>query len=295
MLDLIAFVFQNSFLLRGIILFVLGLIIGSFINVVIYRLPIILQRKWHNNCVEFLNECNCPKLNNELNLLFPNSFCVKCKEKIPFWANIPLLSYFILQGKCIACKQRISLRYPLVELITAILFTGAGYLTNDTIMLPGYLIFISFLLCLFFIDFDTQILPDELTLPLLWLGLLFNLHGLFATSLFNAVLGAALGYSLFWFIYWLFKLITHKEGMGYGDFKFFAALLAWIGYQGLIPVLLFSSILGIAYFFILRLYYIIRRIDHLSILQQQIPYGPFLAIAAILFIVSKGYFIELTW
>jgi leader peptidase (prepilin peptidase)/N-methyltransferase len=295
MYDLIAFVFQNSFLLRGIILFAFGLIIGSFINVVIYRLPIILKRKWHNNCVEYLEDCNCELIKDEMNLLFPNSFCVKCKAKIPFWANIPLLGYFILNGKCIECKQKISIRYPLVELITAILFTGAGYLTSDTIALPGYLIFISFLLCLFFIDFDNQILPDELTLPLLWLGLIFNLHGLFATSLFNAVLGAALGYSLFWLIYWIFKLITKKEGMGYGDFKLFAAILAWIGYQGLIPVLLLSSTLAIAYFFVLRIYYMIKGLKSLSITQQQIPYGPFLAIAAILFIVSKSYFIELTW
>lgn len=294
MYDLFAFVFQNSFLLRGIILFVFGAIIGSFLNVVIYRLPLMLKRKWHNDCVMLLGASSCPLIQERLNLIHPASHCPKCSARVPLWANIPLIGYFLLNGKCFACKLRISVRYPLTELITAILFVMAGYLTSDTLVLPALLIFISFIICLSFIDYDTFILPDELTLPLLWLGLIFNLHGAIAQSLASAVIGAVFGYLSLWSIFWLFKLITKREGMGYGDFKLLAAILAWVGYRGLIPIALVASILGIVYFMVL---YMIGKMHHkinvTEMLQYQIPFGPFLGMAAFIFIFADKYFINM--
>ncbi len=296
MYDLFAFVFQNSFLLRGIILFVFGTIIGSFLNVVIYRLPLILKRKWHNDCVMLLGESSCPLIQEQLSLIHPGSHCPKCRARVPLWANIPLLGYFLLNGKCFKCKLKISIRYPLIELMTAILFVIAGYLTSDTLVLPALLIFISFIICLSFIDYETFILPDELTLPLLWLGLIFNLHGAIAQSLANAVIGAIIGYLSLWSIFWLFKLVTKREGMGYGDFKLFAAILAWVGYRGLIPIALVASILGIVYFIVLhiigKMHY---KINITEMLQYQIPFGPFLGIASFIFIFADKYFINFAW
>lgn len=267
MYDLFAFIFQNSFLLRGMVLFFLGLIIGSFLNVVIYRLPLMLQ----------LEE-------TKLNLFYPSSHCTNCKHSIPVWANIPLLSYFILNGKCGFCKTNISIRYPLVELVTSLLFILAGYFTSDVVILPAFLVFISFSICLIFIDFDTFLLPDELTLTLLWLGLLFNLHGAISITLINAVVGAVIGYILLWSIYWVFKLLTNRDGMGYGDFKFLAAILAWVGYQGLVPVLLISSMLGIVYYVIAKLSG--KLIEGKS---GHIPFGPFLGLAGIVLVLGGQY------
>lgn len=268
MYSLFAFIFQNSFLLRGMVLLLLGLIIGSFLNVVIYRLPLMLEDH---------------KI--KLNLFYPSSHCINCDHKIPIWGNIPLISYFILNGKCFYCKTKISIRYPLVELMTAILFTIAGYISNDIICLPAFLIFISFTICLISIDFTTFLLPDELTLTLLWLGLIFNLHGQIAGSLYNAVLGAIIGYLFLWLVYWVFKLITKKEGMGYGDFKFLAAILAWLGYQGLVPVLLMSSMLGIVYYIVIRLNGKYNKME-----TNYIPFGMSLGIAGLILVLGGQYF-----
>ncbi|MDQ5921427.1 MAG: leader peptidase (prepilin peptidase) / N-methyltransferase [Pseudomonadota bacterium] len=309
MYDLFAFVFQNSFLLRGTILFVFGTIIGSFLNVVVYRLPIMLKHKWYNDCVLLLGDNSCPLVEDNLNLIHPGSHCPKCKAKVPFWANIPIIGYFLLNGKCFNCKLKISVRYPLVELFTAILFVITGYLTNDTLILPALLVFISFIICLVLIDYDSLILPDELTLLLLWLGIISNLKGAIAGSLENSIEGAVLGYVSLWCIFWLFKLITKRDGMGYGDFKFLAAVLAWVGYRGFIPITLVSSLLGIIYFVSLRVFTVIKLRAGSSVsdsvdsnqaqlpglLNHQIPFGPFLGIAAIVFVFADRYFINLPW
>lgn len=296
MYDLFAFVFQNSFLLRGTVLFVFGTIIGSFLNVVIYRLPVMLKNKWHNECVELLGENTCPIITERINLMHPSSHCPSCKAKIPFWANVPILGYFLLNAKCFNCKTKISVRYPLIELATGLLFLTASYLSNDTLILPALLVFLSFSVCLILIDYDTYILPDELTLTLMWLGILINLHGLFSGSLENSILGAVGGYMLFWSIFWIFKIITKRDGMGYGDFKFLAAILAWIGYRGLIPITLMASMLGILYFIAVRISMkITAKNDTPDLLKHQIPFGPFLGSAGILFMFADKYFINLPW
>ena len=285
MYNLFAFIFHNSFLFRGIILFLFGLIIGSFLNVVIYRLPIILNRRMHNECVSLLG-VDQPLYLEKFSLLFPFSHCTTCKVRVPFWANIPLIGYFLLNGRCYNCKTKISIRYPLIELVTAILFILSGYISNDIVVLPGLLIFTSITLCLIMIDYDSLLLPDELTVLLLWLGLLFNLHGIFAGSLIHAVIGAVVGYLLLWLVYWGFKLLTGRDGMGYGDFKFLAAILAWIGYQSLVPVLLISSLTGIVYFIVARLSGRLKIVEG----SGHIPFGPFLGFAGLVVILGSKYF-----
>lgn len=285
MAELFAFIFQNSFLLRGLILMLFGLIIGSFLNVVVYRLPIILQRKWRLESAEYL-EISTLADEEKINLIHPASHCPQCKAKIPFWANIPVLGYFIVNGRCYHCQTKISMRYPLVELLTGILFTLAGYISNDIIVLPAFLIFISFIICLVLIDFDTMLLPDELTLSLLWIGLIVNLNGNLAGSLANAVIGALAGYISLWLIYWAFKLFTKKDGMGYGDFKFFAAILSWSGYQAFVVILLLSSTLGIIYYIGLRLS---GRLYLNGNSTGHIPFGPFLGIAGLIVVLGAKY------
>ncbi len=260
------------------VLFIFGMIFGSFFNVVIYRLPIMLNRKWKLDCIDyFSDECklNTDSENDKFNLSYPSSHCVNCKSPIPWWTNIPLLGYMFIRGRCIQCKQKISLRYPIIELITGLLFVLCGYLTNNIYILGMYLVFVSFMLCISMIDYDTFLLPDELSLPLLWIGLFINLNGLLATSLFDAVVGAMCGYLLLWIPFWIFKLITKKDGMGYGDFKFLAAIGAWGGWQILIIVILLSSLLGLIYALILRIS------GRLST-GHPIPFGPFLAIGGVI-------------
>lgn len=286
MAGLLAFIFQNSFLLRGLVLMLFGLIIGSFLNVVIYRLPIMLKRKWHNECVDLLGvKIEYP--HEKVNLVHPASHCQICKTKIPFWANIPVLGYFIVNGRCHHCNVKISVRYPFVELITGILFVAAGYISNDTVLLPACLAFISFVICLILIDFDTMILPDELTLGLLWLGLIVNINGVLSFTLANAVIGVVVGYLSLWLVYWIFKLITKRAGMGYGDFKFFAAILAWTGYQAFTVVLLISSMLAIIYYIVVRLSGKLYINGNES---GHIPFGPFLGIAGLIVILGGKYF-----
>ena len=276
MFDLFGFLFLNSLLFRAICLLLVGLCIGSFLNVVIYRLPIMLNRKWRNECIEVLgDECNLSPDDTRFNLLHPHSHCPKCQAKVPVWSNIPLIGYFIIGGKCTSCKSRVSLRYPLVELICAVLFVAVGYVWSDPWAIFGGLIFVSVVLCLMLIDLDTFLLPDELTLPLIWLGLLFNLHGGICGGLTNAVIGAVAGYMILWLLFWIFKLITKKEGMGYGDFKLLAEIGAWLGWQNLLSVLILSSVCGIIYAVILRLSGKLNA-------GNPIPFGPFLGAAGIL-------------
>jgi leader peptidase (prepilin peptidase) / N-methyltransferase len=250
---------------------VLGLMIGSFLNVVIYRLPKIMEREWHNNCLELQGK-EVPA-QEKLSLSFPRSACPKCNHQISALENIPVISYLFLGAKCKGCKTKISIRYPLVEALTGILLGLVAYKFGYSTTTIFAWIFTLALITLTFIDFDTQLLPDDITLPLLWLGLLFNLNGGF-TDLKSAVIGAAVGYLILWSVYWLFKLVTGKEGMGYGDFKLLAAIGAWFGWQLIPAVILLSSVLGA----VIGIGLILLRGKTGN---TAIPFGPFLALGGI--------------
>lgn len=263
---------QYPALLPGIVL-VLGLMVGSFLNVVAYRLPLMLQRQWRSDCCELL-EVEADKEEAPLNLAFPNSHCPHCQAAIPPWHNIPVLSFVLLRGRCANCDQSIALRYPTVELATGLLSLGLSYCFGPTLALAGALLLCWSLIALTLIDFDTQLLPDNITLPLLWLGLIFNLNGTFA-SLQDAVMGAMLGYLVLWAVYWLFLLLTGKQGMGYGDFKLLAALGAWLGWQYVPLIILLSSLVGAVLGSLLLLLDKNRR-------GKAMPFGPYLAGAGVI-------------
>ena len=245
----------------------LGLIVGSFLNVVIYRLPKMMERGWQQQCAELRGE----ELQEQTsyNLMVPRSACPNCKHAISAWENIPVVSYLVLGGKCKGCGTHISLRYPLVEACTGLLSAYAAWHFGFGAVAVGAILLIWALITLSAIDFDTQLLPDDITLPLLWLGLIFNASGVF-TSLSNAVFGAVLGYMVLWLVYWLFKLVTGKEGMGYGDFKLLAALGAWLGWQMLPLIIMLSSLVGAIVGITLML--ALRRGRNVPI-----PFGPYLA------------------
>ncbi|PKO47880.1 MAG: prepilin peptidase [Betaproteobacteria bacterium HGW-Betaproteobacteria-22] len=264
-------ILQHNSMLFIAVSTLLGLMVGSFLNVVIYRLPKIMERDWHNNCLEIQGMATPEQ--PPLSLSTPRSACPQCGHKITALENIPIVSYLLLRGKCSACKTPISIRYPLIEALTGAL-TGLiawkfGY--SGTMLFAALFTFA--LIALTFIDFDTQLLPDDITLPLLWLGLLFNLDFGF-TDLKSAVIGAAAGYLSLWSIYWLFKLIRGKEGMGYGDFKLLAAIGAWFGWQILPAVILLSSALGAVIGVAL-----IALANHGR--EVPMPFGPFLAIGGV--------------
>ena len=256
---------------------VLGLLVGSFLNVVIYRLPKMMERDWCEQCVELLGSDNVNKdihTNNateKFNLVTPNSTCPSCGHKIKPWENIPVISYMFLRGKCSACKTNISLRYPIIEFVTAILSVAAIYTFGANATGLACLVFTWCLVALTMIDFDTQLLPDNITLPLLWLGLIANSFGLF-TTLDSAVWGAIGGYLSLFSVYWLFKLLTGKEGMGFGDFKLLGALGAWLGWQMLLQIILLSALAGA----VIGISMIVIRGRDKDI---PIPFGPYLAIA----------------
>ena len=218
-----------------------GLLVGSFLNVVIHRLPKMMEREWRAQCAE-LNEQDAQEL-SRYNLIVPRSACPHCGHIIGALENIPVISYLLLRGKCKGCGAPISARYPTVELTSGLLSAYAAWHFGFGLATLGALLFIWALLALTFIDFDTQMLPDDLTLPLLWLGLLLNFSHTY-TDLRSAVIGAMAGYLALWGVFWLFKLVTGKEGMGYGDFKLLAAIGAWMGWQMLPLVILSSSLVG---------------------------------------------------
>ena len=251
---------------------IIGLMIGSFLNVVIYRLPKMMEIEWEQNCSQE------KPLERKFNLASPASSCPHCSHRISAIENIPVLSYCWLKGKCSQCKKSISLRYPAIELLSALSvalsFWHFGY--SFTAIAASF--FILALITLTAIDLDTHLLPDTITLPLLWLGLLFNLNEGFV-DINSAFIGAALGYLILWSVYWLFKLITKKEGMGYGDFKMLAAIGAWFGWQALPAVILLSSLAGS----IAGLTMITFGKSHRN---SQIPFGPFIAAAGIIMLFS---------
>jgi leader peptidase (prepilin peptidase)/N-methyltransferase len=220
---------------------VLGLLVGSFLNVVIHRLPKMMELGWQQQCAELHGTQPVPA--EPYNLITPRSACPHCHHAISAWENIPVASYLLLRGKCRACKADISPRYPIIEAVSGLLCGFAALHFGFGMAAAGAILLIWALLVLTVIDLDTQLLPDDITLPLVWAGLLFNLNGGYAT-LPDALLGAVLGYLALWSVYWLFKLITGKEGMGYGDFKLLAALGAWLGWQLLPLIIILSSLVG---------------------------------------------------
>jgi leader peptidase (prepilin peptidase)/N-methyltransferase len=248
----------------------LGLMVGSFLNVVIHRLPIMMENEWQAQAREYLDQ-PAPESPPSISLARPASRCPHCGHRIRFYENIPILSYLWLRGTCASCKARISPRYPLVELLTAVLSAtvawhfGFGWQTAGALLLTWSLIALSM------IDYDHQLLPDSITLPILWLGLLLSLFPVFA-DMRSSLIGAIAGYLSLWLVYQLFKLVTGKEGMGYGDFKLLALLGAWMGWQSLPMVVLLSSAVGA----VLGGGLILLRGRERS---QPIPFGPFLAIA----------------
>lgn len=246
----------------------LGLLVGSFLNVVIYRLPLMMQAGFH-------------PVKSPVNLCFPRSHCPQCHTKIAAWHNIPLISYLLLRGRCRACQQRISVMYPIVEGLSLLLSLYAAQHIADPLTLVFILLFIWMLICLSVIDLQHQLLPDCLTLGLLWLGLIANTQGLF-TSLPNAVLSAVGAYLSLWILIQLFYLCTQKIGMGNGDFKLFAAFGAWFGWQALLPIILTASVIG--------------SIVGVIYLQTQgkskdtpIPFGPFLCLAGLGYFMRSAY------
>ncbi|MDZ4334622.1 MAG: A24 family peptidase [Pseudomonas sp.] len=265
----------SSFLASHLLTFVLcallvGLLVGSFLNVLIYRLPKMMQRDWREQAREIL-ELPAEPHTATFNLVLPNSTCPHCSHEIKPWENIPVISYLFLRGKCSSCKSSISMRYPLVELACGLLSAFIAWHFGFTWQVGAMLLLTWGLLAMSLIDIDHQLLPDSLVLPLLWLGLIANSFGLF-TNLENALWGAIAGYLSLWSVYWLFKLVTGKEGMGYGDFKLLAMLGAWGGWQILPLTILLSSLVGaVLGLIMLRL----RNVET----STPIPFGPYLAIA----------------
>ncbi len=263
---------EGSLILFAITSGVLGLMVGSFLNVVIYRLPIMINRAWSRECREIQGEPEPDVVGQPTyNLVIPASSCPHCQRPIRAVENIPVLSYLILRGRCAGCGTAITRRYPAIELVTGLLSIVVAVHYGFSIEALAALVFTWALIPLFMIDFDHQILPDSITLPLLWAGLLLSLSGIFVNS-HTSIIGAAAGYLSLWSIYHLFKLLTGKEGMGYGDFKLLGAIGAWVGWQLLPVVILFSSVVGAAIGIGLIL---LKGRDH----NQPMPFGPFLAAA----------------
>lgn len=271
--------------LDAILLGVVGLLVGSFLNVVIHRLPKMMEQQWAAECADYVAS-QAPTGNPPVpadaparfNLWTPRSRCPSCGHPVQWYENIPVLSYLALRGRCSDCKTRISLRYPLVELLTAGLFFFCAQRWGLTPTGLAWCGFSATLVALAFIDWDTTLLPDDLTLPLLWAGLLASALQWTSLALFSSVMGAVAGYLSLWLVYWAFKLATGKEGMGYGDFKLFAALGAWFGWQALVPLILMASVVGAVVGIALKLASSLREGGY-------VPFGPFLVGAGLIALV----------
>lgn len=250
-----------------------GLMLGSFLNVVIYRLPKMMERQWAAECAE-LRGNETPETVAPFNLVVPRSRCQQCGHQITWYENMPVLSYVLLRGKCSACKIVISPRYPLVELVTSALFFFCAWRWGWTLTTLAWCGFSAALVSLAMIDWDTTLLPDDITMPLVWAGLLAAALNWTSVSLSVSLWGAAGGYLSLWLIYWAFKLMTGREGMGYGDFKLFAALGAWFGWTALVPIILMASVIGAIVGLALKFTSGLREGGY-------VPFGPFLAAAGI--------------
>ncbi|NMM75648.1 prepilin peptidase [Acidovorax sp. SRB_14] len=261
---------------------VVGLLVGSFLNVVIYRLPKMLEQQWAADCAEYAASATAVQTVQPaapvFNLSQPRSRCQACGHQLRWYENIPVVSYLALRGRCSACATRISARYPLVELATAALFFFCVQHWGATPAGLAWCGFSAALVALAFIDWDTTLLPDNLTLPLLWAGLLASALGWGMVPLVDAVWGAAAGYLSLWLVYWAFKLATGKEGMGYGDFKLFAALGAWFGWQALVPLILMASVVGALVGIAMKMASGLREGGY-------VPFGPFLVGAGLIAMV----------
>lgn len=267
---------QTSPLLLISIVFILSLFMGSFLNVVIYRLPIMLERKWTKECNEYLQITPTPvnpinKATATFNLIFPLSQCCNCHTPIKFYQNIPIISYLFLGGKCHTCKTHISIRYPLIEIFTAIISAVVAWNFGYNVAMFFSCVLTWSLIALSFIDIDYQLLPDAIISPVLWCGLFLSLFSVY-TDTASSIIGAIAGYLSFWTIFHLFKIFTAKEGMGYGDFKLCALLGAWLGWQYIPIIIIFSSIIG-AVIGILRITF--TKINY----NTPTPFGHYLAIA----------------
>ena len=253
---------------------ILGLLVGSFLNVVIYRVPEGLNRNWKLQAKQMLDLPLEQGEGERFNILMPPSHCPSCKAAIKPWQNIPILSYVLLKGQCKHCHIAISLRYPLVELLTGLVFAVCAWKFGATWTALAAMVFSAYLIAMIFIDADTQLLPDQLTLPLMWGGIVFHLAAYLLqadwgiTTLVDSLLGAIVGYMSLWSIFQLFKLVTGKEGMGYGDFKLLAALGAWLGISVLPIIIIMSAVVGLIFALIMKV-----------AKNQPMPFGPYLAIS----------------
>ena len=253
---------------------ILGLLVGSFLNVVIYRVPEGLNRNWKLQAKQMLDLPLEQGEGERFNILMPPSHCPSCKSAIKPWQNIPILSYVLLKGQCKHCHAAISMRYPLVELLTGLVFAVCAWKFGATWTVLAAMVFSAYLIAMIFIDADTQLLPDQLTLPLMWGGIVFHLAAYLLqadwgiTTLVDSLLGAIVGYMSLWSIFQLFKLVTGKEGMGYGDFKLLAALGAWLGISVLPIIIIMSAVVGLIFALIMKV-----------AKNQPMPFGPYLAIS----------------
>lgn len=266
--------FTSNLLATIAVASILGLLVGSFLNVVIYRLPVMLEREWTSQCKTLLESGSSNTEEPEqasFNLVTPNSHCPKCDAAIKPWQNIPVISYLMLGGKCHNCKTPISKRYPIIEFVTGLLSCLAIWHFGFSWQGGAMLLLTWALIALTMIDFDHQLLPDNITLPFLWLGLIVNSFGVFC-SLPDALWGSVFGYLSLWTVFWLFKLVTGKEGMGYGDFKLLAVLGAWFGWQMLPLIILLSSLVGAS----VGIFLLVLKNKGKSV---PIPFGPYLAAA----------------
>lgn len=248
-----------------------GLAVGSFLNVVIYRLPIMMERSWREDCQEFLEIANDPVEQDKFDLCVPDSSCPHCKQNILFHHNIPIISFLLLKGRCHHCHEKISIRYPIVELFTGIVSALIAWHFGYTVEMACALLLTWSLIALSGIDIDRQLLPDSITLPLIWFGLFLSLFNIFTDS-HSSIIGALFGYLFLWSIFHLFKLVTGKEGMGYGDFKLLAVFGAWLGWQYILTIILLSSLVAAIVGITLVLF---RQHER----DTPIPFGPYLAAA----------------
>lgn len=262
--------------------FVVGLAVGSFLNVVIYRLPKVMEQEWREQCAELHGET--PPAPPRFNLATPPSSCPACGHRIRAIENVPIVSYLVLRGKCAACGARIGLRYPIVELVAGLAAGYAAWRFGLGWTAFAAMLFLWCMIALAYIDFDTQFLPDSITLPLLWAGLLLNVRGTFV-DLQSAVIGAAAGYLVLWTVYWGFKLLTGKEGMGFGDFKLLAAIGAWFGWKVLPLVVLLSSLVGAVVGIVLI---VLARRGR----EVPMPFGPYLAAAGVIALFWGGTLVD---